>query len=536
MKITNATAVCAVMAALVTTTAPLYAGTGAEGPSACSVEHVAGLVSAPIHIDRVIHVAAVTGVPTYCSIFGHIDHGSQIGFVLGLPDQWNKRYLFFGIGGFAGKLDPIESGLTEGYATGTSDTGHKGTSVQDASWALNNPVSVLNHFESGTALAARDLKAITAAYYGQVPMHSYFQGCSAGGRQAVVEAERFPSTFDGIIAGSPAWDYSKLLITFIENGETILKSKANWIPSKAFTAIDTLAAKTCGSQDGVQDGIITDPRQCKTSLKVLLCRPGKKDPSCLTPAQRSTIDNMVTPRFAVSGQGYFGYNVMSGSDRDVDLSWGWPKWFFGTKPPLADKTGRLAFRGDILPQGGDVGIGPNQFLLGEQFLRYIAFGDPNYDARMFAMKISAKSLETRLGGLLDADDTDLGPFIRMGGKLIIWHGWADPAIPPAMSIDLYERIRTSIRTYPGQPSIDQSVRLFMVPGVQHCGGGAGLTQFDPLKAMVNWVENDKAPARIMATQVKDDKPILSRPLCPFPKTAHYDGTGNPDDAASFICK
>lgn len=501
----------------------------------CTTQRVASLVSAPIRVEKAFRVQTTAKVPSHCMVFGYIEHGSRIGFALGLPDAWNERYLFLGIGGFGGVLDPIDPGLAQGYATGTGDTGHRGASVQDASWAKDDPAAVINHFETGTAIAARDLKGLTAAYYGEMPAHSYFDGCSAGGRQAIVEAERYPTTFDGIVAGAPAWNYSKLLTTFVENGRTILKSPSNWIDPKTFEAIDRLVTTQCGAQDGVQDGLITDPGKCNANLRPLLCKAGTKGPNCLTATQRATIVRLIYPAFAKRGTGYFGYHL-SGSMRDVGLSWGWSKWFFGTKPPVADKTGKLAFRGDVMPAGDDIGIGPNQFLLGEQFLRYMVTNDPDYDARTFKIDTDARSLERRLSGLIDADETDLGSFIRLGGKLIIWHGWADPAIPPEMSIDLYRKITKSTRSYPGQPSIDRSVRLFMVPGVQHCGGGVGLARFDPLAAVVDWVENAKTPDRIDATQNVDDKPVRSRPLCPFPKTAHYGGTGNPDDAENFICK
>jgi feruloyl esterase len=468
---------------------------------------------------------------------GHIEHGTRIGFKLGLPDIWNKKYLFYGIGGFAGQLDPIESGIARGYATGTGDTGHTGTSVQDATWALNNPAGRVNHFETGTALAAQVLKNLTAAYYAALPAHAYFQGCSAGGRQGIVEAERFPGTFDGIVAGAPAWNYTRLLITFIENGKEILRSPDNWIPPEAFEEVDRLVLRQCDQHDGdgLADGIITDPRRCTPHLQELLCGPGAQSRSCLTQAQLSMLEKLIWPKFARTEQGYFGYRL-SGSDRDVGPSWGWPKWFFGTMPPVLGKAGHLNFRADVLPEVPDRGVGPNQFLLGEQFFRYLVMNDPDYDARTFSFPRDARELQGRLGGLLDATPGDLGPYIRSGGKLFIWHGWSDPAIPAEMSIDLYKRIRRATKTYAGQAPTDQSVRLFMVPGVQHCGGGAGLTEFDPLGALEKWVEQGEAPDRVVASQRLEGKQARSRPLCPYPKLARYRGDGDPDNAGSFECR
>lgn len=505
--------------------------------ASCDLNGMRSLVSPPISIDSVSHVAGTAVVPSYCAVFGHIQHGTAIGFELGLPDNWNRKYLFYGIGGFAGKLDPIVAGLAKGYASATSDTGHVGTSVQDASWAVHNPAGILNHFESGTALPASALKTLTAAFYGHAPAHAYFQGCSAGGRQAIVEAERFPGTFDGIIAGAAAWDYTKLLVSFIENGKAILGSRANWIPPEEFKAIDHVVQAQCSARagDGTADGLIVNPLLCHPDFRVLMCRKGVKGGPCLTQAQIATLREITTAGFSGGAPGYYGYPY-AGSADDAGLSWGWPKWFFGTLPPVADRQGRLDFRADVLPQGGDLGLGPNQFLLGEQFLRYMVMDGESYDARDFAFPKDAERLDRKLGGLLDATQADLGPFIRLGGKLLIWHGWSDPAIPPQMSIELYQRIERSTKHYEDQPQTSDSVRLFMVPGVQHCGGGTGLTDFDPLDALDKWVAQGQAPDTIEAWQVEHGKRVRRRPLCPYPKAAHYRGSGNPNQTSSFVCR
>jgi feruloyl esterase len=509
----------------------------AQNAPMCTAEPFRSFETSSLHVDSVSHVQATALVPAHCAVLGHIDHGTRVGFKLGLPEQWNGKYLFQGIGGFAGTLDPIEPGLARGYATGTGDTGHQGSSVQDATWALNNPAAVVNHFEGGTAVAASTLKELVAAYYRAVPRHAYFQGCSAGGRQGIVEAERFPGTFDGIIAGAPAWNYSRLLTTFIENGNAILQSPANWISPELFQKVDQIVLEQCDANDGdgLRDGIITDPLRCEADLAVLLCRNGMKPGTCLTPAQLAMLRKLTRADFARGEPGYFGY-PLSGSDRDVGFSWGWPKWFFGTLPPTLDKQGKLNFRGAVLPEGPDRGFGPNQFLLGEQFFRYMVNNDPAFDARSFSWPRDVAPLQARLGGLLDADQTDVGPFIRGGGRLLIWHGWSDPAIPGQMSIDLYERMKRATRQYAGQTPTHQAVRLFMVPGVQHCGGGAGLNGFDPLTALEKWVEEGAAPEHITASQLVDGKVARSRPVCAYPKVARYRGSGNPDEEGSFECR
>jgi feruloyl esterase len=501
----------------------------------CATARVSAMVSAPVQIESVDHVPATQDVPAHCAIVGFIEHGSRIGFSAALPDDWNKKFLFFGIGGFAGVLEPLQRGIARGYATGTTDTGHKGSSLEDASWALNNPAAVLNHFETSVDVTARTLKALTAAYYGATPTRAYFEGCSAGGRQGVIEAQRFPGTFDGIVAAAPAWNYTKLLTSFIENGKRILQSRDNWVPPALFAQIDRVVMSQCDASDGLRDQIVTDPRRCKPDLRELACKTGSESQTCLTPAQLRTIESLVAPEFAKQEHGYFGF-PLTGSERTAGYSWGWSEWFFGTMPPRPDASGAMNFVPNSWPRDPKQGLGPNQFVLGEQFFRYIVMGDPKFDARSFQFDRGGEKLQRDLGRLLDADDTDLGPFVRAGGKLLLWHGWSDPAIPAEMAIDLLTRIQRDTRQRPGQMPTDEAVRLFMAPGVQHCGGGFGLTSFDALGALEQWLEHGIAPDRIVATQLRDDKPVRSRPLCAYPKAARYRGTGNPDDAASFDCK
>jgi Tannase and feruloyl esterase len=501
---------------------------------ACTIEGLRALISAPVHIESAVHVAGQQDVPAHCAVQGFIEHGTHIGFAVALPDEWNRKFLFLGIGGFAGVLEPLQRGIVRGYATATTDTGHQGASLEDATWALNNRAGVVNHYETGVELTAQALKGLTAAYYGAVPRQAYFEGCSAGGRQGLIEAQRYPSTFDGIVAAAPAWNYTKLLSSFLENGKQILKSPDNWVPPEAFAAIDRVVMQQCDASDGLVDGLILDPKRCMPDLRELTCKPGQRPPACLTTAQLGTIQKLVAPPFAKSGTGHFGF-LLTGSEQTNGYSWGWAEWFFGTKPPMADASGKLNFARSVLPPNAERGYGPNQFVLGEQFFRYIVANDPAFDARSFRLDRDLPDLERKMGELLDADDTDLSRFIRTGGKLLVWHGWSDPAIPAEMAIDLYERIRRDTSARVGDESLDGSVRLFMVPGVQHCGGGTGLTAFDALGALEQWVEQGRAPERIDAAQLVDGKPAKTRPLCAYPREAHY-RSGDPDEAASFDCK
>ena len=200
----------------------------------------------------------------------------------------------------------------------------------------------------------------------------------------------------------------------------------------------------------------------------------------------------------------------------------------GCATRIPDASGKLNFARNILLPAAERGYGPNQFVLGEQFFRYIVANDPSFDARSFRLDRDVPKLEREMGDLLNADDTDVARFVRAGGKLLIWHGWSDPAIPAEMAIDLYERIRRDTIPQVGETPLDASVRLFMVPDVQHCGGGSGLTSFDALGALEQWVEQDRVPERIEATQLVDDKPVRTRPLCAYP------GLGSSPSASTDI--
>jgi feruloyl esterase len=246
------------------------------------------------------------------------------------------------------------------------------------------------------------------------------------------------------------------------------------------------------------------------------------------------LNQLQQPDFAEEHAGYFGFEL-TGADRE-SASWGWPGWIFGTRPPVSDATGHLNFAGLVLPESADRGRGPNQFILGEQFFKFIVMNDPGFDARSLGFEEAQRLVNEKLGDLLDADDTNLGTYVRLGGKLLIWHGGSDPAIPPAMSVDLYERTLRDTSNRPGAPPVEESVRLFLAPGMQHCLGGSGLTGFDMLDALDAWVTQGERPERVDATQHSEGKPVRSRPLCAYPKTARYLENGNPDSASSFVCR
>lgn len=483
---------------------------------ACSVAFLRGALDGQAEVDSVSEVAAAAAIPAHCAVAGHIERNGRIGFSLVLPKAWNGKFLFVGLGGFSGRMAPVQPGLARGYATASTDTGHVG-SPADADWALNNPAAVRNHFELGVELAVGTTKAATAAYYGVVPRYAYWDGCSGGGRQGLMMAQRFPDAFDGVIAGAPAWNYTKLFETLIETTNLVLRSPANWIPPEAFLAIDREVLRQCDGLDGVEDGMVMDPRACRVDLSRLRCDRSIGAGPCLTRAQLAVIDQLRNPAFGSPSDGYHGY-VLSGAEGGKT---GWSSRFFGPKPPSFTLGAPLEW--------------PLNGRLGTEFVRFMVKNDPNYDWTRFSTTRDGAALEHAFANLANADDTDMSPFFRHGGKLLIWHSWADGAIPPEMSIDLYQSI---LRDTPAQwlpAPLQNSVRLFMPPGLHHCDSGPGLTRFDSLSALEDWVEHGRAPEALIGMQMAGDRAVRSRPICAYPKVAHY-RSGPPEAASSFECR
>lgn len=513
---------------------PGVAAAATATANTCTVSALQARSPGGVVIEAADVIKAAEGRPEHCALTGYVDHKGKIGIRLLLPDSWNHKFLFMGVGSFAGVLAPLEGNpaFLRGYAIGTTDTGHRGAgtspglATNEASWALNDPAAVINHFEASVDLSAQAMKALVAAYYGGAPRYAYFQGCSGGGRQAMAEAEFNPGTFDGVIAEAPAWNYSRLFATFLLDGQQILRSPANWISPRQFAAIDQQVMAQCDGADGVVDGIIMDPRACHLDLSAFGCKPAGGPAGCLSPPQLDTLKFIVEAPYARGRPGYYGFYLTGADSKD----WGVQETIFGAARPGLDAAGRPTFA-----PFSESGASPFAYALGEQFYRYILMNEPTKDARDFNIERDFPLIQQRVAFMSDADQTDLGRFFRKGGKLLIWHGWSDPAIPPGMSIDLYERIKRDTKDSDEAP-VDNSVRLFLAPGVNHCGWGSGLTQFDVLRAMEDWIEHGLAPERIPAAQLENGLPVRSRPLCRYPKVARYSGRGDPNDERNFDCR
>jgi feruloyl esterase len=375
---------------------------------------------------------------------------------------------------------------------------------------------VRDHAERAVHLLSDIGKRITAAYYENAAKHSYFFGCSEGGREAMIEAQRFAQDFDGIVAGAPAHYWTDLMDRFMRSGQALHKDPASFIPPAKLPIIQQAALAACDAGDGVKDGVVSAPEKCNFDPQVLVCKGSGDESQCLTAPQVTALQTLYRAGYVPSGENEM--SVMGGGVR---------QYAFGAAP------------GQSL-----------QIMFASGYFGGFVFEKPDWDYRTFD---SAKDIETaraKLGALMDASKTDLSEFNRRGGKLIHYHGLLDGSIPPGMSTDYYDRVA---KQSGGVSKTQQFYRLFMAPGVLHCGFGPGPNSFgnlgprppadaghDTLLALQQWVEEGVAPKQIVATKYVDDDPAkgvaMTRPLCPYPQTAHWDGKGKTESGDSFSCK
>jgi feruloyl esterase len=455
-------------------------------------------------------VPAAPGVPEYCRVRGRVD--TEINFELGLPTAWNGKFYHAGGGGFVGSIPSIAAGLARGYASVATDTGHVGMGVAalDGSWALNRLDRQVNFGHRGVHVVTVAGKAILQRAYGKRPKYSYFQGCSNGGRQALQEAQRYPEDFDGIIAGAPALDWTGLMTGFNWDSQAL---RAAPIPPEKLTLIAQGAVARCDADDGLVDGLIDNPLRCDFDPAVLTCN-GPDAPNCLTPAQVQAVKKVYAgPTNSRGRQLHPGFPP--GAE---DGGSGWQTWISG---PSA--------------LGPPVNGNPLQFTFQDHYLRYFVFSDPAYNSMTFDFDRDPRALR-ETGEFLNATSTNLSRFRKAGGKLLVWHGWADHALMAERTIQYYEDVVERL----DDRHKASFIRLFLAPGMHHCSGGPGPNTFDALTALENWVERGHAPRSLIATKYVNNVPAQgierTRPLCPYPKVARYVGSGSIDDAANFECQ
>jgi feruloyl esterase len=484
----------------------------------------ADAVTPPFTIKDEIMDQQITVSLPFCRTQGTIKPSpdSDIRFELWLPQDsaWNGKYEGVGNGGFAGSISyhAMAWAVEAGYSASGTDTGHVGL-YTDASWARDHPERIVDWAWRAIHETASRSKAIVQTHYSRPPAHAYFSGCSDGGREALIEAQRFPEDYDGIVAAAPAIYWNRNVASFVWNEQALTAEPGGALPPKKLSAVTAAVLVACHGEDDM----LSDPGQCRFDPSVLICKGAEND-SCLTGPQVTTLKKIYAGTRNAAGELLFpGYQP--GSEASWNIS--------------------------IIGDGANPGEGSDQLALARGFFGDMVLGKPGWDIRTMNFDDDLKRAEVKTAPTVDAANPDLGRFKATGGKLIQYHGWNDSMIPAPSSIHYYEEVASKMG---GVPQIQSFYRLFIAPGMEHCGGGVGPNavgglfnlpapkhdaEHDVVGALAHWVEDGVPPAQIVATKYHDDDPTkgiaMQRPWCPYPAAARYSGQGRRSEADSFQC-
>ncbi|MBS1856869.1 MAG: tannase/feruloyl esterase family alpha/beta hydrolase [Acidobacteria bacterium] len=467
------------------------------------------LTNLQVSIAVATDVPATAEGPAHCRVFGQIL--PEVGFEVRMPAEWNGRFVMLGNGGFAGedtdsrgRQGQYARAMRRGYAVAATDTGHSAATDPGGTFAADRQ-KLLDYAFRSLHVTAETARMVLRAYYGAAPAKSYFDGCSTGGRQGLILAQRFPDDFDGIVVGAPVLNFTGTIVRYAQVAKALREAP---ITTAQLPLLAARVYAKCDAVDGIKDGIIDDPLRCDFAPARDLPRCAGTDggADCFTAAQIRTLETIYAP---VQGQGktiFPGWPVSSEGLAANGRS-GWDPW-------------------TIHDGGPSLGT-----FFSEGFFRYLAPAkpDPNYDILTFDIDKDLPKLET-IHRILDATDTDLTRFRDRGGRIFMYFGWADPALNPMMGVEYYQAVTQRMG-----PGTTDFFRLFMVPGMLHCGGGPGPDQFDSLGALAAWVEQGTAPDTVRVSKTESGKVVRSRVLCAYPEVARWKGTGSTDDAANFTC-
>jgi hypothetical protein len=464
----------------------------------------------------------VQGLPAFCRVSGIMrpTTDSEIRFEVWMPEKdWNGRFLGTGNGGFAGSIyyPQLAGYLRRGFVAAGTDAGHQAEGT-DASWAFGHPEKVKDFGWRAIHLMTQRAKQVISAYYPRPQEKAYFDACSDGGREALMEAQRFPEDYDGILAGAPANAWSTLLAAGVASIQSSIADPRAYIPDRKLAAIQKAALAACDELDGVKDGIINDPPKCRFDPAVLLCKEEDTN-DCLTQPQVTALKALYNG--SKDGQGHVFFPGFSMGDET-----GWRTWVLGEDPEAS---------------------------LGARFVRnnfrYIVTGDPKWNALSADIDATLRQSKEKSTADLDSTNADLSRFAARGGKLIVYHGWDDPAISPGNTVAYFNLVQKTM----GREKVDSFARLYMAPGVEHCSGGPGPSAFGQFgmetakgpkyglfDSLQDWVEKGSPAEDVFATKYAPGeggamKPVMTRPLCAYPRVARYKGSGDTNDAASFTC-
>ena len=440
-------------------------------------------------------------LPAFCRIAATLrpSKDSDIKIEVWLPvEGWNGKFQGVGNGGWTGSITypALMEALQKGYASASTDTGHAGNPL-DGSFALGHPEKVTDFGYRAVHEMTVKGKAIVAAFYEKNAQYSYWNGCSSGGKQGLKEAQRYPNDYDGIIAGAPANYWTHLTAATVWVGAATHKDEASFIPPAKYRVIHDAVIKSCDAVDGLKDGLIDDPRRCHFDPATVACQ-GADAPTCLTAPQVEAAKKIYGPATNPRTK----EAIFPGLEPGSELGW-------------------------FLMAGGKE---PSEIGMAE--FRNIVYHDANWDWRTFDFDKGIALAEKVDNNTITANDPNLKPFFSHGGKLLMYHGWTDPLIAPENSINYYTSVLDKMG---GASKAGDSIRLFMVPGMDHCGGGEGPNAFDSVSVIEQWVEKGAAPSQIVASHRSAGQVDRTRPLCTYPQVAHYKGSGSIDEAANFVC-
>ncbi len=502
---------------------PMHAAQSAmiDYPAACkkltSIDF-GQVLDAPSHVTSAQIIAASGKIPAYCEAVGYVM--PTVGIQIHMPlENWNGKFLEYGCGGFCGSLSNVaicDNLIARGYACIVSDMGHKSTG-KDAAWAYNNLQGKIDFGYRATHVTALAGRAIATAFYKEAPKRSYFVGCSTGGRQALVSAQRFPYDFDGIIGGAPPVSQTGNGLGLVWTVQSLSPNNKPLFTPAELLMVNKAVVAACDMNDGLKDGLIGDPRDCKFKPSSLICKAGKTD-TCITQQQAEAIDKVYTGQQDSKGKPTF----TGGSERGTEYSW--PDFLAGT---------------DGTPSSYDA-------WMHEEF-RYMSFmpdPGPSWKLSDFDWERDRKRLGM-IETLYSAGNPDLRHFKESGAKFIFYQGWLDRMVMPSQAVDYYESV---VRQMGGEANTQDFMRLFMIPDMDHCLGGPGADTIDYLSALEAWVEQGVAPDKLLAVKAKPDPAnpdwrrafpvpesdiLFSRPVFPYPVRTRYK-SGDPSKASSFI--
>ena len=490
---------------------PVWANaTGAKPVTAC-----AALAERTVHEYTILsatQLEAKGDIPERCRVLGVLP--PEIVFEVVLPSDWNGRILMRGNGGYAGtspnllgRVRNSERTVADGFVSVYTNTGHDRTAEPLGTFAFNNRQKEIDYSFRAVRLTIQTAKELVGIYYGQPPNYTYWSGCSTGGRQGLMAAQRFPKDFDGILVGAPVLDFTGTQIWGAWNALALAEAPLT------LAQMETIAEavyEKCDSLDGLEDGLLDDPRACDFDPAIDL-------PRCDSTSTDGCFDDGQIEALAK----IYGGVISKGEQIFPGLPVG------SEAAPPSGRRRTSGWQGWIVDENGP----SRQHIFAETFMRYLAFepDDPEFELSELDFDQDPSRMEF-IRSILDATDPDLTRFRDAGGKMLMYFGWADTALNPLMGVNYYE----DVLRVTGSETPD-FFRLFMVPGMFHCGGGLGVSQADYFNSLMQWVEAGEVPERLDASRVVQGETELTRPLCPYPEVAIYDGTGDPTEASSFAC-